>query len=66
MSCLPACRPATLQRFLTAACSPPFGIPAPSLSIPGQRARSRAGPFETCPELRETDDINQRWSKSRY
>lgn len=36
-SCLPACRPATLQRFLTAACAPPFGIPAPSLSIPGQR-----------------------------
>lgn len=52
-SCLPACRPATLLRFFTAACAPPFDPRSP-VSVPGDRARSRAGPYETCPELRET------------
>lgn len=33
-SCLPACRPATLLRFFTAACAPPFGTPAPRSPFP--------------------------------
>lgn len=30
----PACRPATLLRFLTVACAPPFGTPAPPSPFP--------------------------------
>jgi len=52
-SCLPACRPATLLRFLAAAWASPSVRQLP-VSVPGERARSRAGPYNPRPELRET------------
>lgn len=62
-----ACQPVALPRCSGSSLPRVPSVRHPrSVALHSRSEGTRAGPFETCPELRETDDINQRWSKSRY